>query len=100
MSKINSHLLTPACGAFIRLMSLATVRHAVFFKKLSLGNLSQNLFAEFRFIKIIAVVIIVGMVTDFEMTFTGDLFKVAWKNNDFKVSISQKLWLWSSHEFR
>ena len=23
---------------------------------------------------------IVGVVTDFEMTFTGDLFKVAWQN--------------------
>ena len=35
---------------------------------------------------------IVGVVTDFEMTFTGDLFKIAWQNNDFvfKVSIPQK----------
>ena len=30
-------------------------------------------------------------MTDFEMTFTGDFFKVAWENNDvFKFSIPQK----------
>ena len=35
---------------------------------------------------------IVRVVTDFEMTFTGDLFKVARESNDFvfKVSIPQK----------
>ena len=35
---------------------------------------------------------IVGLVTDFEMTCTGDLSKIAWKNNDFvfKVSIPQR----------
>ena len=34
----------------------------------------------------------VGVVTDFEMTFTGDLFQTAWQNNDFdfKVSIPQR----------
>ena len=26
---------------------------------------------------------IVSVVTDFEMTFTGDLFKVSWESNDF-----------------
>ena len=64
----------------------------LFFKKLSLGDLSQNIFAEFWFIKIIAVVMIIGVVTDFEMTFTGDLFKIAWKKNDFVfiILISQK----------
>ena len=37
-------------------------------------------------------VTIEGVVTDFEITFTCDLFKVAWENNDFviKVSIPQK----------
>ena len=61
----------------------------LFFKKLSLGDdLSQNLFAEFRFIKLIAVVMIVGVVRDFEMTFTGDLFNIAWHNNVFVFQVS------------
>ena len=62
--------------------------HVLFFKKLSLGDLSQNLFAEFWFIKIIAVVMIVGVVTDFLMTFTIVLFKIAWQNNDFVFKVS------------
>ena len=64
--------------------------HVLFFKKLSLGDLSQNLFLDFCFIKVIAVMI-VGVVTDFEMTFAGGLFKIAWKANYFlfKVSILQ-----------
>ena len=35
---------------------------------------------------------IVWVVTDSEMTFTGDLFKIAWQNNDFvfKHSLPQK----------
>ena len=32
----------------------------------------------------------VGVVTDFEMTFTGDLFKNAWQNNDFVFNTSKK----------
>ena len=38
-----------------------------------------------------AVVMIVGVVTDFKMIFTGDLFKFAWQSHDFvfKVSIPQ-----------
>ena len=42
---------------------------------------------------------IVGVVTDLDMTFTGGHFNVAWQNNDFdfKVLIPQKKnWLWSS----
>ena len=33
------------------------------------------------------------MVTDFKMTFTGDLVKIAWQNNNFvfKVSIPKKV---------
>ena len=31
---------------------------------------------------------IVGMMTDFEMTFTGDLFKRAKQNNDFVFKVS------------
>ena len=36
---------------------------------------------------------IVGVLTDFEMTFTGDRIKIAWQNNDFvfKVSIPTKM---------
>ena len=30
---------------------------------------------------------IVGVMTDFEMTFTGELFKVAWQNTDFVSKI-------------
>ena len=42
--------------------------------------------------KIIAVVMIVGLVTDIRMTFTGDLFKIAWQKNYFvfRVSIPQQ----------
>ena len=38
---------------------------------------------------------IVGVVRDFEMTFTGELFKVACENNDFffKVSILKKIYI-------
>ena len=45
---------------------------------------------------------IVGVGTDFEITITGGLFKVAWENNDFvfKVSIPlEEKWLWSSEKF-
>ena len=34
------------------------------------------------------MVIIVGMVTDLEMTFTSDLFKIAGQNNDFVFKVS------------
>ena len=35
---------------------------------------------------------IVGVLTDFEMIFTGEFFKTVWQNSDFvfKVSIRQK----------
>ena len=36
------------------------------------------------------MVMLVGLVKDFEMTFTGDLFQVARENNEFRVSIAQK----------
>ena len=75
--------MAPAYYALAQLMFLASNRHVLFFRKVSLSELFQNLFAEFRFIKIIAVVMVVGVVTDFEMTFIADLFKIAWQNNDF-----------------
>ena len=53
-------------------------------------DLSQNLSAELLFIRIISVVMIVGVVTDFEMTFTVDLLKVTWQNNDFVFSLPKK----------
>ena len=36
---------------------------------------------------------IVGMVTDFQMTFTGDLFNICWQINGFafKISIPPKM---------
>ena len=39
-----------------------------------------------------AVVMIVGVMPYFEMTFTSDLLKVAWESNDFvfKLSITHK----------
>ena len=58
---------------------LATIRHVLLFKKLSLDDLSQNVSAEFGFIKIVAVVMIVGVMTDFEITFTCNLFKLLGK---------------------
>ena len=35
-----------------------------------------------------AVVMIVGASKDYEMILTGDLFKIAWKDNDFVSQIS------------
>ena len=32
---------------------------------------------------------IVGVITDFEMTFTGDLFKIAWQNYIFAFKVSK-----------
>ena len=67
--------------------------------KLSLGDLSQNLFAEFWFIKIIPVVMILGVVTDFEMTFKGD-----WPFQNCLTKwwfcLQRFNWLWSSQKFR
>ena len=88
LSVEKQELLAPACGALFRLMFLTIFRHVFFMLKLSLGDPAQNLFAEFRFIEIIAVVMVVEMVTDFEMTFTGGLVKVAWENNDFVFKVS------------
>ena len=31
---------------------------------------------------------VVGLVTDFEMTFTSDLFKIAWQNDAFVFKVS------------
>ena len=61
-------------------MFFVTISHVLFFKKLSLGDLIpkinlQNSDSE-------------EAVTDFEMTFTGDLFKIVWQNNDFVFSFS------------
>ena len=39
--------------------------------------------------KIIAVVMTVGVVTDLKMTFTGDLFEIARQNNDFVIKVSR-----------
>ena len=57
-------------------MFLAPIGQVLLFKKCSLGDLSKNLSAEFWFIKIMAVVTIVGVVTDFETTFSKLLDKI------------------------
>ena len=70
-------------------MFFVTISHVLFFKKLSLGDLIpkinlQNSDSE-------------EAVTDFEMTFTGDLFKIVGQNNGlFSVSVSKKKknWRW------
>ena len=44
---------------------------------------------------------IVGVVTDFEMTFTCDLFKIAWQNNCFQsFNTSKKKWQWASQKIQ
>ena len=47
VEKRLSQLLAPACGAFVRLLFLVTIRQVLSFEKLPLGDLVRNLFAEF-----------------------------------------------------
>ena len=74
------------------LIFLATIGHVLMYKRWSLGDLSQNLFAEFLFIKNMDVVMILVVVMDFEKIFIGDFFNTAWQNTYFvsKVSILKK----------
>ena len=66
-------------AAAIMMLSFDQCFYLLSGKYFSRNCLSQNYCAEFWFIKIIAVVMIAGVVTDFEMTFTGNLFKIAWQ---------------------
>ena len=79
--KSKSQLLAPSCDALVRLMFFSHYQARgllprncrwVIFPKIY----SQNSDASKSFT---AVAIIVKVVTNFEMTFTGDVFKIVWQ---------------------